>query len=285
MRNDYETIVPLIQTLWYEYLKKYNFKSVVNGVSGGFDSALNCALLKPVCDELGIPLIGRYIHIETNKEEERFRAGLVGKYFCTDYAEIDWTNVYQSILPEIEDKYKNLIFIGDNSDKMEYKRKISRGNIKARLRMIKLRNIVAENDGILINNDNKTEYELGFFTLDGDVGDITPLNDLYKTEAYELAKFYKTLLLKQEERDTIQLLIDAVPTDGLGITSSDVEQFGANSYYEVDDILSTMLDCSDEEREDNYYKLLNRYGEVFLKVWNRHVNSEFKRNYPYKFKL
>lgn len=285
MRNDYETIVPLIQTLWYEYLKKYNFKSVVNGVSGGFDSALNCALLKPVCDELGIPLIGRYIHIETNKEEERFRAGLVGKYFCTDYAEIDWTNVYQSILPEIEDKYKNLIFIGDNSDKMEYKRKISRGNIKARLRMIKLRNIVAENDGILINNDNKTEYELGFFTLDGDVGDITPLSDLYKTEAYELAKFYKTLLLKQEERDTIQLLIDAVPTDGLGITSSDVEQFGANSYYEVDDILSTMLDCSDEEREDNYYKLLNRYGEVFLKVWNRHVNSEFKRNYPYKFKL
>lgn len=285
MRNDYETIVPLIQTLWYEYLKKYNFKSVVNGVSGGFDSALNCALLKPVCDELGIPLIGRYIHIETNKEEERFRAGLVGKYFCTDYAEIDWTNVYQSILPEIEDKYKNLIFIGDNSDKMEYKRKISRGNIKARLRMIKLRNIVAENDGILINNDNKTEYELGFFTLDGDVGDITPLSDLYKTEAYELAKFYKTLLLKQEERDTIQLLIDAVPTDGLGITSSDVEQFGANSYYEVDDILSTMLDCSDEEREDNYYKLLNRYGEVFLKVWNRHVNSGFKRNYPYKFKL
>lgn len=285
MRNDYETIVPLIQTLWYEYLKKYNFKSVVNGVSGGFDSALNCALLKPVCDELGIPLIGRYIHIETNKEEERFRAGLVGKYFCTDYAEIDWTNVYQSILPEIEDKYKNLIFIGDNSDKMEYKRKISRGNIKARLRMIKLRNIVAENDGILINNDNKTEYELGFFTLDGDVGDITPLSDLYKTEAYELAKFYKTLLLKQEEIDTIQLLIDAVPTDGLGITSSDVEQFGANSYYEVDDILSTMLDCSDEEREDNYYKLLNRYGEVFLKVWNRHVNSEFKRNYPYKFKL
>ena len=68
MRQDFEAIVPLIRTLWREYLVKHNIKSVINGVSGGLDSAVNCVLLKPVCDDLGIPLIGRYIHIETNKE-------------------------------------------------------------------------------------------------------------------------------------------------------------------------------------------------------------------------
>lgn len=282
---DYESILPLMQTLWYDYLKKYNIKSVVNGISGGFDSALNCAIVKPVCDSLGIPLIGRYIHIETNKDEEKERADLIGKCFCSDYDSIDLTQLYYNVLPNVERRYRNTIFIGDDAEKMEYKRKISRGNIKARLRMIELRNEVAENDGLLINNDNRTEYELGFFTLDGDVGDITPLADLYKTEAYKLAEFLKSTLSNDDEIYALQRVIDAVPTDGLGITSSDVEQFGANSYSEVDEILSTMLDCEENDREDNYYKLLNKYGQIFINVWNRHLKSEFKRNYPYKFSI
>lgn len=284
MRN-YEEILPLIRTIWYEYLKKYDIKSVVNGVSGGLDSAINCAIVKPVCDDLNIPLIGRYIHIESNKPEEKSRADSIGKYFCSDYKSIDLTDYYRISLGYIEDKNKNTVFIGEGSEKLEYDRKISRGNIKARIRMIKLRNIVAENKGLLIDNDNKTEHELGFFTIDGDVGDVTPLSDLFKTEVYGLANFLKTTLLTKEEQDSIQSVIDAVPTDGLGITSSDVEQFGASSYYEVDDILSTMLNCKEEEREDNYYRLLNKYGNVFLNVWKRHLNSSFKRNYPYKFKL
>lgn len=298
MRQDYDAIVPLIRTIWREYLIKHNIKSLVNGVSGGLDSAINCALVKPVCDDLNIPLIGRYIHIESNKEEERKRAEEIGKHFCTDFKSIDMTETYLMMLPKIEET-GNVIYIGDNASEMEYKRKIKRGNIKARLRMIKLRDLVAENDGLLIDNDNRTERELGFFTLDGDVGDVTPLADLFKTEVYGLARFLLTTLVNEEERIALQNVIDAVPTDGLGITSSDVEQFGANSYNEVDDILMNMLGYTgnalmnpiehienpNHTFEDIYYMMLNKYGDVFINVWNRHLNSDFKRNYPYRFKL
>jgi NAD+ synthetase len=287
MRQDFEAIVPLIRTLWKEYLVKHNIKSVINGVSGGLDSAINCVLLKPVCDDLGIPLIGRYIHIETNKEEEQKRAEAIGKYFCTDFQSIDMTETYLTMLPKIEET-GHIIYVGDNASTMEYKRKIKRGNIKARLRMIKLRDLVAENDGLLVDNDNRTEHELGFFTLDGDVGDVTPLADLFKTEVFALSRFILTTLVSEEERKALQDVIDAVPTDGLGITSSDVEQFGAKSYDEVDDILMNMLGYIENPLltfEDLYYKMLNKYNDVFIKVWNRHLNSEFKRNYPYRFKL
>lgn len=287
MRQDYDAIVPLIRTIWREYLIKHNIKSLVNGVSGGLDSAINCALVKPVCDDLNIPLIGRYIHIESNKEEERKRAEEIGKHFCTDFKSIDMTETYLMMLPKIEET-GNVIYIGDNASEMEYKRKIKRGNIKARLRMIKLRDLVAENDGLLIDNDNRTERELGFFTLDGDVGDVTPLADLFKTEVYGLSRFLLTTLVNEEERIALQNVIDAVPTDGLGITSSDVEQFGANNYDEVDDILMNMLGYVENPNrtfEDIYYMMLNKYGDVFINVWNRHLNSDFKRNYPYRFKL
>lgn len=287
MKQDYDAIVPLIRTLWREYLIKHNIKSVVNGVSGGLDSAINCVLVKPVCDDLNIPLIGRYIHIESNKKEEQERAEEIGKCFCTDFKTIDMTDIYLMMLPKIEEK-RNIIYIGDNASEMEYKRKVKRGNIKARLRMIKLRDLVAENDGLLIDNDNKTEHELGFFTLDGDVGDVTPLADLFKTEVYALSRFLLTTLIKEEEKVALQNVIDAVPTDGLGITSSDVEQFGANTYDEVDDILMNMLGYVENPlltQEDIYYIMQNKYGEIFNKVWKRHLNSEFKRNYPYRFKL
>ena len=39
-----------------EYVKKAGLKSLVIGVSGGIDSAVVCALAKPVCDDLGIKL-------------------------------------------------------------------------------------------------------------------------------------------------------------------------------------------------------------------------------------
>ena len=63
------------------YLRKYNIQSLIIGVSGGLDSGINCALLRPICDKLNIPLIGRYIHIETNKEEEMDRSKFLSQ-FC-----------------------------------------------------------------------------------------------------------------------------------------------------------------------------------------------------------
>lgn len=92
--------------------------------------------------------------------------------------------------------------------------------------------------------------------------------------------------------DAIELSIALTPTDGLGISNSDLEQIGAKSYDEVDDILSRYIPFKeyrqkhgeplhphDEMAEsDCWSQLCARHGEdVVNKVWSRHLASEFKR--------
>lgn len=86
-----------------------------------------------------------------------------------------------------------------------------------------------------------------------------------------------------------------IPTDGLGISNSDLEQIGAKDYDTVDDILSRFVPFEnfrksydsagqimhphDEMAEsDCWSQLCARHGEdVVNKVWSRHLASEFKR--------
>lgn len=272
---NFEKAIYTIQYHVEKYIRKYKIQSLVIGISGGFDSGLNAALLKPICDKLNIPLIGRYIHIETNKQEERDRANAIGKMFCTDYAEIDLTRLYIYSIPHFEETRCP-------NTNLSYDEKIRRGNIKARLRMIHLYNLAQDRKGIVVDNDNLTEHLIGFWTINGDIGDITPLADLFKTEAYELAKVYMEHLSTSEEKEALQSVIDAVPTDGLGITSSDVEQFGVKSYNEVDEILYHTVFNSENAKEI----LKHKYDEETInKVVSRHVNSDFKRNHPYRISI
>lgn len=275
---NYDLVLSSITRKVRNYLVEHKIKALVIGISGGLDSGINAAILKPICDELNIPLIGRYIHIETNKEEERDRANNIGKCFCTSYNTVDLTDLYKASLPFFEE--------AKVGDEVSFDDKIRRGNIKARLRMIYLYNLCQENRGIVVDNDNLTEHLLGFWTLNGDVGDITPLFSLYKTEVFELSKHVMNKIIASESENSkekamaLEAVINAVPTDGLGITSSDVEQFGAKSYDEVDGILMSFkqsLPMND---------IVDGYGEeVAGKVIKRHLNSEFKRNHPHRIKL
>lgn len=266
-----------------DYLIKYqNIKSLVIGVSGGLDSAMNCFILKPVCDELGIRLIGRYIHIESNKPEERSRAIAIGKAFCHDFDAVDLTSLYRNSLSSYE------VGMLPSDD---VKTKTRRGNIKARMRMIHLYNLAQEYSGIVVDNDNKTEHELGFWTLNGDVGDITPMADLWKSDIYAIAKWTVSHNLQYDyffdsayAESAMVACIQAVPTDGLGITSSDLEQFGASSYEQVDEILK-------ENKKMLFYpfglkKMIKKHGEkVVRSIIERHYKSNFKRNHPYKIRV
>ena len=267
-------MIEAIQKEVKEYLKKHDIKALIIGISGGFDSGFNAALLRPVCYDLQIPLIGRYIHIVSNKPEEKERAIAIGKAFCNDFQEVDLDQLYFKAEHDVnflEEPIKT---------ETEFQKKIRLGNIKARLRMIYLYNLASMKKGIVVDNDNKSERQLGFYTLHGDVGSITPLADFFKTEAYHLAEIYNTMLHSEEQKKALQMVIDAVPTDGLGITSSDVEQFGVPSYYEVDKILA--------EIENGAYKVTDVCPfthESGIKIWNRWKNSNFKRHYPYRVRI
>lgn len=266
-------IIHHIQKEVEKYLVEFNIKSLVIGISGGFDSGFNAAILKPVCDKLNIPLIGRYIHIETNKKEEKERADAIGAAFCTNYQDVDLTKEYEMLAER---------FMGEEYQIFSKERPflITLGNIKARMRMLYLYNVASLKNGIVVDNDNKSEWNLGFRTLHGDEGDITPIGDIYKTDAYNIAKCYLETLTDENERKALQAVIDAVPTDGLGITSSDVEQFGVDSYDEVDNTLRLI-----EDMKLKYTDPCPFTDEKEIKIWQRWKNSRFKRNHPYKIQI
>jgi NAD+ synthase len=219
-----------IRAEFKEYLQKSGLKSIVLGISGGIDSAICVALAKPVCDELGVTIIGRFISIGSNTREEIDRAKLIGNAFCHDYEFIDFTTEYYALGYGI-DKREGEIEDNDIADK------IRKGNIKARTRMIYLYNLAQLHGGMVLSTDNYTELMLGFWTLHGDVGDYGMVQSLWKMEVYALSKHIANNECAPLGRESLMACVDATPTDGLGITNSDLDQLGVATYAEVDDLI------------------------------------------------
>lgn len=276
---EYGNTIRLIRMHLADYIINNRIKSLIIGISGGIDSTLCAALARPVCDSLTIPLIGRALHTATNKPDEVHRAKMVGEVFCHDFAEIPIDGYFTAI---------NKICLDNGQTNQDYKEKIRLGNIKSRLRMMILYDLAQKKDGMVLSTDNYTEFMVGFWTLHGDVGDFGMIQNYWKTEVYEMSKW----LVLQEElgRESIQLCIDAVPTDGLGITSSDLEQLGAKTYEEVDSILQEYFDLMQLVQVNGISKEI--VGRLNLRcdalqqhpVIQRHLKTIFKRKNPYNLK-
>ena len=228
MIKDYKTAVENIRAELKNYIQKNNIKSLAVGISGGIDSALTVALAKPVCDELNISLIGRSITIETNKADEISRAKAIGENFLTDFKEIDLTEGYKLMT--------SLIIEDEKSEEKDRAFKIRQGNIKARTRMIYIYDLASKNKGMVLSTDNYTELLLGFWTLHGDVGDYGMIRNMWKTEVYDMSRFLASEMKNATAKKALLDCVTAIATDGLGITSSDLEQIEAKSYEEVDQI-------------------------------------------------
>lgn len=290
---DYEKVFWTLVSETKKYLLDNNLKAMVLGISGGIDSTVTAAICHEVSKQTGIPLIGRSLPIK-NKEDEFDTSKLVGEAFCDNF---EVTNLY-----EVFNKFLTLVD-GDNLASLR-RTPISDGNIQARLRMIYLYNLASIYNGLVMSTDNQTEYQLGFWTIHGDVGDFDPLQDLWKTEVYELAnqilKNYLFQMTSAEEAhmwnvcETYNKMFEAVkrsmeltPTDGLGISNSDLDQIGAKSYAEVDAILQDFLAYNEmfsattkkvnADRYLEYNALYDIEPEVIKKVLGRHIASEFKR--------
>ena len=292
-----------------EYVTENNLKAMVLGISGGIDSTVVAAICHEVSKKTGIPLIGRSLPIK-NKSDEFNVSKLVGQAFCNEFATIYIKGVYEELLKFITATEIDAPAIRIVPNLVQTP--IANGNIQARLRMIYLYNLASIHKGLVMSTDNQTEYQLGFWTIHGDVGDFDPIQDLWKTEVYGLANYlqdhYKSKALEalrndyKETCDNYKAMSCAiynscklVPTDGLGISNSDLDQIGAKDYATVDDILSRFIPFEDFRKSydsagqimhphdemvesDCWSQLCARHGEdVVNKVWSRHLASEFKR--------
>jgi len=271
--SDYELAVNNIRKELEYYVKNARIKSLVIGISGGIDSALCAALARPVCDELKIPLIGCSIFIESNKDEEVERAKGIGETFCTDFKELNYTNSFININGCLSDEEETFPNIYSNCSEEDIR--ILKGNTKARIRMIVLYNIAGATKGMVLSTDNYTEFLLGFWTLHGDVGDYGMIQNLWKTEVYNMSQWI------YENEGNNSFLIDCIKadaTDGLGITSTDLDQIlpdwinrhnnTKGGYMEVDQILNGEI--KEEDLNESQKNVLNRV-----------VITQYKRKNPF----
>ena len=297
---DYSKFVENSRKWLSQYIRDNHLQSLVIGISGGIDSTISACIASPVCQELNIPLIGRSLPTTTNKIEESKIAQQVGNAFCSDFKTVNISDECEMIIHNME------LTEGEITN-------LQKGNIKARYRMIYLYNLASIHKGVVIDNDNFTEWNLGFYTTHGDSPcDVNlGLHYLWKTEIYELAeyllenfnnKYHSEInidpikageyLLKYQ---SLEKSIKLTPTDGNGISSSDCEQFGLDNYEQVDDVLKTMyynnesalkkgkhsMDYYNEQGVDinpEYIILIDSYNEQGVdKVMTLHQNTEYKR--------
>lgn len=288
---NYERVFNILVKETSNYITRNRLNAMVLGISGGIDSTVVTAICHEVSKKTGIPLIGRSLPIK-NKEDEFDVSKLVGEAFCNDFKVVNLTDGYLAVYNSIIGGEENLISCGDDAES-KYQTPIANGNIQARLRMIYLYNLASIHKGLVMSTDNQTEYQLGFWTIHGDVGDFDPIQGLWKTEVYELAKwligyYYGCGIKKEVDADGARKICDMceaikksmslTPTDGLGISNSDLDQIGAKSYYDVDRVLQTLTCKASPENDKLQDELTTELGpDVVGKITGRRFKSRFKR--------
>lgn len=238
------------------YKEKYQIENVVLGVSGGIDSAVTAALFK----EAGWNVTGALLPILQNPQETD-RGQEVCEKLEIDYVNVDLTSVYEKFISEMKDA--DFVLFEGLDDSKEVK--VRRGNIRARLRMNTLYNMAASKKGLVASTDNFSELAAGFWTLHGDVGDIAPIQSL--TKSWEVPALAEKLGVPQS-------VIEAVPTDGLGVANGDEDQFGF-SYLEFDIALFSLFESKyikQQLEDDNDVRIISevesRIGSTVYKRFN-----------------
>jgi len=202
------------------YLAENNLSCYILGVSGGIDSGFLAALMS----YRNIPFKAFSLAIHGNAPEEITRAQDICRAYapCGQSPSCDQSlsSLYTSISASFSSVFPETS-------------KIAEGNLKARSRMLFLYHAAQLFQGCVLSTDQLDELLTGFWTLHGDVGDISPLQLIPKTTEYALAEMLCPLL---DQPEPLEAAIAATPTDGLGITSSDLEQLGVPSYLHLEEL-------------------------------------------------
>lgn len=254
------------------YKDQTKAKCAVLGMSGGLDSAVTAAKLK----EAGWKVIGVTMPIAQDPVETERGIAACQAIGVDEHIHVDLTDIYQHKLNAYA--VFDPALLAENADKAV---RIRRGNLRARTRMEVAFGIASQNGGCVASTDNVSEYYLGFWTKHGDVGDFSIIQSL--TKSWEIPLLARHLNVPQS-------IVEATPTDGLGIDAGDEAQIGC-SYLEGDLMFFAILaaaqandDVSDIEDVRHLLGLTeDRANHVFDCVTGRQRGSWFKRTDPVKF--
>jgi len=201
-----------------DYLRKYNFKKTVIGISGGLDSAVSAVITVRALGKKNVYLV-RLPYYGISSE-----SGLRDTKKLAKNLKIPKKNLITiPINKPVNSSWEILKKFRDGN------LKIRKGNLMARERMKILFDLSAAFGAIVMGTEDKTEAELGYYTLWGDqASGIEPIKNLWKTQVYQIAGFLKEI---PEE-----ILLKA-PSPGLWKGQTAKKELGID-YLEADIVLS-----------------------------------------------
>ncbi len=240
-------------------LQKQGFENVVIGLSGGIDSAVNLFLLAK-----SIPPQNIFIaHLYYFKSQINFLQPLIKK------VNIPRENIYNISIKDPVDAFRNLLHLESEKTNTFQANQLRIGNIMARARMVILYDLAKKHQALVCGTENKSEFRLGYFTRFGDeASDFEPIQHLYKTQVYQLAKYLnipKNIILQ-------------VPTAGLWEGQTDEGEFGF-SYKEADIVLYLYFD-----KGKAISQIITKGFPNAQKIIDRAKANSFKHHLPYRIK-
>ena len=234
-----------------EEVKKIGFQKVVIGISGGLDSAIVSSLCREAFgrkNTLGILMPSNLSNKINQKDAIEFC-----KVFDISYETINISKITQGY-------FKNNLI--SSKDFLRF------GNFCARIRMSILYDISAKKSALVIGTSNKSEILLGYGTIYGDTAcAINPIGELYKSDAFDFAKFLKIT----------KNIIQKPPSADLWKGQSDEQDLGY-SYFEIDKVLKKIVDKNYSQK-----KLIksNKYDEKLINMlFTRIKANKFKNKLP-----
>ena len=215
-----------------EFLKKYledsHCKAYVLGLSGGVDSSLVAAIARKAVGK--DKLFCYALDIDSNPADVE-DAKKVAEELDLNLEVINLSKTYHSYLEDLK---------GD-----EFIR-LTKSNLKVRMRMVALFAFAQEKSGLVLGTDNMDERYVGYFTKYGDgAADVLPIVHLTKQEVREAAKLY----------GLSSLLANRVPSAGLFEGQTDENEMGVK-YADLDSyLLGGKVEKSVEERIEYLHKI------------------------------
>ena len=258
-----------IQRWISDYFKQQRLEYAVLGLSGGLDSSVVATMLANALGRekiTGVLLPDGEVTDPKDVDDASYlvdRIGIRKKRY--DISPLVSAFVQQD--PEIADRG-----LGG-----EYRNRIQYGNLKARVRMIKIYEVsqLLPGRSVVVGTTDKSEWLMGYFTKYGDGGvDLEPILNVYKTQVRAIAKelgLPKEIISKKSSPNLVPELTAEVE---LGF-----------SYEELDLILATVVDgvYKDTSPQSSKGTLFNNYGISSMtvdRVLEKISNTAHKRKMP-----